>query len=126
MVLSKKQQLINMQRIAERGKLRDTFLLSQIYTCPYCSKETNLRCIIVQHFKSKDCQKMKELFLRDTGKTEFDVLSNIKLTISKSLNSFKYDPNFNETVEGGLYKYKLESDKLKEDAKNNLKQFQIK
>ena len=69
---------------------------------------------------------MKELFLRDTGKKEFDILSDIKLTISKSLSNFKYDPNFNETVEGGLYNIKLVSDKLKEDAKNNLKQFQIK
>ena len=112
MVLSKKQQLINLQLTSERLKLRDTFLLSQIYTCPYCSKRTNLRCIITQHFKSKDCQKMKELFLRDTGKKEFDIISSIKLTIADSLENFK-DAKFNETLEAEYYKDKIERDNLK-------------
>ena len=117
MVLTIREKLIQLEITTNKLKKRNTFLLSQIYTCPYCAKITNLRCIVGQHWKSKACQKMKELYLKDINNTEHKVIININETISEALTNFKDDEIFNDSIAGKMYKYKLEQNDIKYNFK---------
>ena len=97
----KQKKLKAIERTQERAKK----LSSIIYTCPYCSKETNLLIFTGQHMKSKKCLMMKKLYfeseaLKTEPKTEFYLLNQINEAIQAQL----HPPADKEPLEEILYK----------------------
>lgn len=82
--------------ILERQKFRCDTLKSQEVKCPYCDAYTNLLIIKNQHWKSKKCLKMKELYLinkPDDKPSEFDILLKLNKKINEVSMGQTYDDN---------------------------------
>ena len=66
----------------KQPKKRADKLINILYTCPYCSKTTNLLIISCQHMKGKNFLNMKKLFFEAEAQklepmTEFYIIKQM-------------------------------------------------